>query len=355
MTKTNTYFHLFSSIKIVHGYSQSILVDVHRRQYLAVGKSIATALEKIDGLPLEVIQKSNLLAEPNSILNHLVEHEIGFFSDLDASFFPKIDEVFYYPHKITNIVWACLDFNTFDLEKIFKNNAEFFTNNATFLFFKTIDKRELLKLLKLIELQLSNLISYSIYIAEIDVSLRNLESIIEQYPRLSELVIFNSDKQADLSKHQKIVFSKQKLTNFKACGIVKKTDFNKSLLHFTESLDHNTCLNRKISVDVHGNIKNCPSMVEQYGNIKDTTLREALRHPDFKKYWSITKEQVSICKDCEFRNICTDCRAYLEDPEDIYSKPLKCGYNPYTGEWGEWSTNPLKQKAIDYYGMRTLV
>jgi hypothetical protein len=39
----------------------------------------------------------------------------------------------------------------------------------------------------------------------------------------------------------------------------------------------------------------------------------------------------------------------------MYSKPLKCGYNPYTCEWEEWSTNPLKQKAIDYYGMREVL
>jgi hypothetical protein len=37
------------------------------------------------------------------------------------------------------------------------------------------------------------------------------------------------------------------------------------------------------------------------------------------------------------------------------SKPLKCGYNPYTNEWAEWSTNPLKEKAIAYYGMQDLV
>jgi hypothetical protein len=34
----------------------------------------------------------------------------------------------------------------------------------------------------------------------------------------------------------------------------------------------------------------------------------------------------------------------------VYSKPLECGYNPYTCEWEEWSTNPLKQKAIEHYG-----
>jgi SPASM domain peptide maturase of grasp-with-spasm system len=96
-------------------------------------------------------------------------------------------------------------------------------------------------------------------------------------------------------------------------------------------------------------------MSQSFGNIKDTTLEEALSHPDFKKYWNITKDQIEVCKDCEFRHICTDCRAYIEEPENQYSKPLKCGYNPYTNKWEEWSTNPLKQKAIEYYGMQELV
>lgn len=35
----------------------------------------------------------------------------------------------------------------------------------------------------------------------------------------------------------------------------------------------------------------------------------------------------------------------------MYSKPLKCGYNPYTNVWEEWSTNPVKEDAIAFYGM----
>ena len=89
-------------------------------------------------------------------------------------------------------------------------------------------------------------------------------------------------------------------------------------------------------------------MPESYGNIKDTTLEEALNKPGFKKYWTVTKDDIEICKDCEFRHVCTDCRAYTErtkfkDGIDL-SKPLKCGYNPYTGRWANWSTNPLKNK-----------
>ena len=69
----------------------------------------------------------------------------------------------------------------------------------------------------------------------------------------------------------------------------------------------------------------------------------------------IKKENIDSCKDCEFRNICTDCRAYIEVPSNYHSKPLKCGYNPYTNVWEEWSTNPLKQMAIEHYGMQHLV
>ena len=90
-------------------------------------------------------------------------------------------------------------------------------------------------------------------------------------------------------------------------------------------------------------------MSQSFGNIKYTSLKQALEHKDFKKYWNITKDQIDICKACEFRYVCTDCRAYKENPLDDYSKPLKCGYDPYTNEWSDWSTNPLKQKAIEYY------
>ena len=100
-------------------------------------------------------------------------------------------------------------------------------------------------------------------------------------------------------------------------------------------------------------------MSQSFGNIKDTTFGEALNHVDFKKYWTVTKDQIEVCKDCEFRHICTDCRAYTErnhfDGDMDLSKPLKCGYSPYKGEWEEWSTNSLKQKAIEFYGMQELI
>ncbi|MEM9823198.1 MAG: hypothetical protein AAF985_19110, partial [Bacteroidota bacterium] len=99
-------------------------------------------------------------------------------------------------------------------------------------------------------------------------------------------------------------------------------------------------------------IKNCPSLPNTYGHIANTTLAEALNQDEFKKVWNINKDQISVCKDCEFRHVCTDCRAYLEKPNDPYSKPLKCGYDPYTNKWQKWSSHPLKEKAIQHYGLK---
>lgn len=144
-----------------------------------------------------------------------------------------------------------------------------------------------------------------------------------------------------------------------SCGCIDLKNFNLSHPFSLESKAHNSCLYKKISVDQNGYIRNCPSMPQSFGNISHTSLKEASQATDLKKYWNLTKDTIEVCKDCEFRYVCMDCRAYTErthtnsEGVDI-SKPLKCGYDPYTGKWEPWSTHPLKQDAIHYYGMQDL-
>jgi len=182
---------------------------------------------------------------------------------------------------------------------------------------------------------------------------QSFEYFLISNQRVGRLVFYHAPKnetQQFLSGLSTVQYTMQHIADQRSCGIVQPGLFVINQAHFSESQNHNTCLNRKISIDAEGYIKNCPSMAENFGNINDTTFAEALQKPGFKKYWNITKTGIAVCKDCEFRHICTDCRAYLENPDDIYSKPLKCGYDPYTATWQEWSTHPLKQKAIAAYG-----
>lgn len=168
------------------------------------------------------------------------------------------------------------------------------------------------------------------------------------------VLIFFNFLTDSLEYSKNVKYIKTKLDD-NCCGKINLDSFISNPRFVSLAKNMNSCLAFKISVDKDGNIKNCPSMTQNYGNIRDTTLKQAMSHPDFKKYWNIKKDDITKCKDCEFRYICTDCRAYIDDSEDIYSAPLKCGYDPYTGVWEDWSTNPLKQKAIEYYGMQDLV
>jgi SPASM domain peptide maturase of grasp-with-spasm system len=88
-----------------------------------------------------------------------------------------------------------------------------------------------------------------------------------------------------------------------------------------------------LCVDENGYIKNCPSMEKHYGHIDDIKLEDVVKSDEFQKLWHIKKDDIKVCQDCEFRHMCMDCRAFIKDPNDIYSQPAKCHYNPYIAKW----------------------
>ena len=130
-----------------------------------------------------------------------------------------------------------------------------------------------------------------------------------------------------------VVFRTEVIDSEAHCGQVHPAYFVTSLSSFTEALAHNSCLNRKLSVDQEGEIRNCPSMPRGFGNAATVPLASALQDPAFQAVWGITKDQVETCRDCEFRYVCTDCRAYVRDPGDPRSKPARCSYDPYQARW----------------------
>ena len=71
---------------------------------------------------------------------------------------------------------------------------------------------------------------------------------------------------------------------------------------------------------------------ETIGNIKTSSIEE-LKKNTLKK-WIITKDFIHICKDCEYRYCCHDCRPLAMGVENsLFSKNPRCCYDPYKGEW----------------------
>lgn len=73
--------------------------------------------------------------------------------------------------------------------------------------------------------------------------------------------------------------------------------------------------------------KNCPSTKAVFGNISD--LNSIVSRKDFRSIGEIGKASIEVC---EFRDICSDCRAYTVGNERL-GKPQKCNYDPYENVW----------------------
>jgi len=348
----NEPIHFFSNCVITKGASKSSITDLQRGLIYFIPELLVSFLDQHDSVTVEKIISTfpNEKADIIDYFKYLYEEDVIFFSTTPNSF-PPLDVAWDYPSTITNCI---IDVN----QKLINSYPEALTEldnfNCNHLQLRFFDRTDFECAAHIIDL----LKDSSIHNIEIQINsplsedINTFREIIQKYPRISSIEIFGANNLIELlmqNPDEKIKIRNNKL-NAKSCGIISEDYFVAFMDNYMESRFHNSCLNRKISIDFHGEIKNCPSMMESFGNISNTSLSEAIKKEDFKKYWDINKDKILVCQDCEFRYICTDCRAYVEDPNDIYSKPLKCGYNPYKGEWTEWSTNPLKKKGMVIYG-----
>ena len=361
------FFKIFANCLIVRGNKRSLILDIQRESSRLIPDTMNDVIDLLKSKKSIVQIYEHYGYENKSVvdeyLQFLDENEFGFFCDFEEfDLFPEIDTTFHNPSIVTNAIIE-LSKNTIPFFKqivISLNKVK--CKYIEIISFDEISKNELLEILTLSKdkdfRSIELVLKYNKYYDD-----EFIKSLDSYNFAITNLILHSSEyeknhKYSELSFFD-VQFTTKNISSFKHCGIIDLKYFNTNMPKVLESINHNSCLNRKISIDKNGNIKNCPSMAQSFGNIKDTTLEEALNHPDFKKYWNVTKDQIEVCKDCEFRHICTDCRAYTErthfEGDTDLSKPLKCGYNPYTNEWAEWSTNPFKQKAIEYYGMQELV
>ncbi len=89
------------------------------------------------------------------------------------------------------------------------------------------------------------------------------------------------------------------------------------------------------------------------GNVQDSLLQKIVAGQKLEVVWKSTKDNVLVCRDCEYRYVCFDCRPMSEGVNqgrgEYLSAPYpRCTYNPYTGEWakGVWRVD---EKEKPYY------
>ncbi len=340
------YFKLFANCIPVKGFRRSIICDLQRNQFDFIPNDLFKILEELKTKEYSKI-KEPLNAEDLETLDEyfdfLIKKEYGFWcSGEELKCFPELDLSFETPSIITNAI-IDVDFNSsHDFESIYSQLNDLGCKDLQIRFFAEITLEELSDVIRPL---LTNRIR-SIHLViptSAEFSEEALKALCRRNMKIVNIIVSGSSENrttlVGVDSYTSLNFVSQKIDGCGHCGNIHHSFFTINIQSFTESLQHNSCLNRKISIDIDGNIKNCPSLDSSFGSIKTVSLKEALKHPNFKTLWGIHKDQIEECMDCEFRHICTDCRAYLSDPNNKYSKPLKCTYDPYTAAWQDKKLN----------------
>ncbi|MDE5510619.1 grasp-with-spasm system SPASM domain peptide maturase [Elizabethkingia meningoseptica] len=351
------YFNLFSNILITKGASRILISDLQRNTSELYPLELCDLIAELNKSSIEEVltlydNESKIIIQ--QYLDSLLEKEYGFITsgDWDKNFIPMSLE--YHDNSTISNLFIEID-GLSVLQKIKSSIEKLEIKYLTIFSYKNLSYEDFLKIEQYFKASpVEGIDILSPYHPSIDQSF--IQKINSEVFRIYNLTFYNCKEKMSIPNddyHFTVNFTVEKLT-VNSCGKVNMDYFNTNITKVLEAINYNSCLYKKIGIDLEGNIKNCPAMPKVFGNVKISSLEDALKHSEFREYWNLSKDHIETCKDCEFRYICTDCRAYTErafknDKGLDCSKPLKCGYNPYSGEWEEWSTNKLKQKAINHY------
>ncbi|WP_342647323.1 grasp-with-spasm system SPASM domain peptide maturase [Mucilaginibacter sp. CSA2-8R] len=321
----------------VKGYTRSIICDVIRYKYDFIPNSMYIFLKNYNRTDLEVL-KATLSPDQRviveSYIDFLLDRDYIFFTD-NPEYFPEVEIAWDESSVVTN---AIVDFDEHSQHSLNKIVSELNHLRCNALEIRTFFPKNAAEIEAITQsLSESSLRSVQFILAYHEEYTRSyFQNLMKKNQRLMSVVI-HSTPDPELFKENpenyNIFFITNPIESEAHCGAISNFNFASNISLFMESQFYNNCLNRKISIDKRGFIKNCPSMQNDFGHHFDVTLSMALDVPEFKELWSVKKDDINICKDCEFRYICTDCRAYTQYNSSHLGKPLKCNYDPYAAVW----------------------
>lgn len=109
-----------------------------------------------------------------------------------------------------------------------------------------------------------------------------------------------------------------------------------SSIEFLRNYSGNSCWQGKINITCDGYVSPCimgENFIDKNFNLKRNSLAAILNDYLIPKFWSLSRDKIEICKDCEYRYVCKDCRPMCIENNNIHNRGKLCTYNPYNRQW----------------------
>lgn len=333
---------MYANCVPVKGAKKAVIMDLGRKELYEVSNEYIDLILRFENEIVKDVLKDYSQSEVEEciipFITFIIDNELGHLVT-NTQEFPRIDFSYSDYSKISNAIIDIKDIEH-DIGAIFTDLDELGVRELQVRFYRTTSISELSRIAEAAK----GTSFYSIeiicfYDEKLSVSLKDF---LLENPVFTSLTFSNSrkniienifaDEETETLLISKVIYTKQKILSCKDCGIINLRNMVvPNVQDMSEYKHFNSCLNKKLSIDIDGKLRNCPSINQDYGSYGDVSLIELVDSDRFKSLWRVKKDDVLVCQDCEYRYICTDCRAFVKD--SIKDKPLKCNYNPYLGMW----------------------
>lgn len=343
------YLVLLATCQITRGHNHNILIDYAGDKVYNISNEYICLLEMLKKMPIMLVQKE--LDDEESINNlhtfieYLITNEMAYVTS-NPERFPEISLELYNDCNriIDGIAEISEDTDVQTIKKYLQECAELDCRELQLWLVSDVSVEKLLSILSLTQQYNYSYIEVHTDCTPAYSNLEKIKDIIEKYSNLKKIYLYSAsyndridvvNKKGDLAPLSlgEIILITQDFEGGKCCGQINFSSLDFSG-YWTANLlrKKNGCLYKKVSIDQYGNLKNCPCLETNYGNIINTKVLDVVSSYEFAQWGEIKKDDISICKDCVFRYNCTDCRAF-RCSLDVFSKPSKCTYNPYSNLW----------------------
>lgn len=338
------YFYIFTHCKIVKGAMQSMLYDLDRNKYYIVPHSFSDFVGQYNGFSIEKLYEIFDQEEHETLseyIQFLREKQLAFFCPYpNDSFLTDVQFEYRSPYRIHN---ALIGYDpSFDFKHLVSLLDKEGCRHVFIYSFKSISVNDLIGILS--SFDNSGIISVQILMKyTLSPLIFIYKYLVKKYARFLKLVLHHAPYNKGFLKYGQfeyhIGYLKKKINGIHSLYDLYPYNFDVNIQLFTEAQYYNTFFNKKLIIDSSGNIKPDLFSSEIYANIFSLdSLKNVLSDNSLKKYWHVRKDDILICKDCEYRYMCVDCRTptFKDGKWHLPS----CSYDPYTAKFedkaGSW-------------------
>lgn len=338
--KRDKVFLLFPFCKLVKGYKRSAIYDLEAQKLHLISNEVYNVITESNGkTPDEIymmLKRTDKLIVDSLIISLLNKRLICFVKKEDYKCFSSVTNFSEQESLLDNFIIDIDIDSDYDLSDALRKLAVFQLQVIQLRFLYAIDYENIIRIVE--KTYATNAEAIQIVMPfETIKKTDNLHTLLDNYQNITNVYFWNSptDKTEDYKQCQIIYMIKQ-INSSDSCGVITEGNFLCNKRFYFKAQNRNTCLAKKCAIDKNGVIKNCPYMEQGYGYINQVTtnkFQDIIKSSMFTSFFAIKKDDINTCSACEFRYACFDCRAFISEKDNLFSKPSKCTYNPYSAIW----------------------